>query len=115
MKRAPILGSDKRPQRQKPQRKLYNLSAWRRARGFRAALLVQNPICQRLQHGQQCQRAATVVHHLIDPTVDETKFFDPKNTVCLCAGCHPGGALGTPNWKPGIDFAPTKWETPRVG
>lgn len=113
MKLAPILGSDK-PRVRPAKSKLYNLSAWRRAHGFRAALLVQNPICQRIQFGQQCQRAATVVHHLIDPAVDPTRFFDSQNVVCLCVGCHPGGMLGTADWKEGKDFVPTKWIAPRV-
>jgi len=90
--------------------KRYNRQSWRNPRyGLRAALLVRNPICQKLTDGIQCHTPATVVHHLISPLDQPAAFWLPVNLCCLCVRCHPGGARGT-KWTAGVDFVPTNFE-----
>lgn len=92
--------------------KMYGTVRWFRFRGW---LLTQNPMCQKLTKGQPCRNPAHVVHHLISPRVRPDLFIDPPNTVCLCDHCHPGGTEGTPWWRPGVDYTPTKAAAPNIG
>jgi hypothetical protein len=85
-----------------PIRKLYQSSAWK---WLSKSVRSMNPICQRIvvldystgQRGQ-CRNASTLVHHIISPTVDATKFLQASNLAALCDGCH-GHMEGTPDWK----------------
>jgi len=86
-------------------RKMYGKSFWRRR--YQPAMLANNPICQRLINGEQCHNPATLVHHLLSPRERPDLFTTPSNTVCLCAGCHPGGMESTPLWRPNVDYVPT--------
>jgi hypothetical protein len=88
-----------------PINKMYGRAAWT---SFRTVVIRQNAICQRINYGQQCTHAATLVHHLISPRVDERRFVDPTNVVALCVNCHPNDE-GTPHWKVGVDFVATQF------
>src|ERR1019366_10418928 len=66
--------------------KKYHTAAWTH---FRAALLVRNPQCQRLDHGEECRNAGKILHHLISPRVRADLFLTPSNVVALCADHHP--------------------------
>lgn len=90
--------------------KLYYRAPWLT---FRVTIIRQNPICQRIVKGEQCRNPSRVVHHLISPRVDKSKFLNPKNVAALCESCHPGGTEGTPDWVPGVDFVPTKSSLPK--
>lgn len=85
-------------------RRMYATAAWQR---FRLDRLASNPLCQRIVKGEQCRFGATTVHHLISPREKPELFFDPKNVLCLCANCHPGGEAGTPDWVVGVDYVPS--------
>lgn len=89
--------------------KMYSREPWPR---FRAIMLAQNPICQRIQNGAQCRNPAVLVHHLISPRARRDLFVDPVNVTCLCSHCHPPDE-GTPHWRPGADFAPTQFSLPK--
>lgn len=82
---------------------IYDRQPWP---GFQARMIRNNVICQRLQDGVQCRNKSKVVHHLISPRQDMSRFVDPTNVVCLCAHCHPP-TEGTPHWKVNVDFVPT--------
>jgi 5-methylcytosine-specific restriction endonuclease McrA len=104
--------SDKERYKNDATRKLYGAVRWER---FRQAVIRQNPICQRLQRdGQQCHNPAVLVHHLVSPRVDVSKFLDTTNVVCLCEHCHPTGE-GTPTWRVGIDYVLTRFKLPSFG
>ena len=72
--------------------KFYQTRLWRTT----STLLRQyNPICQRIQpDGVQCTHASTVVHHIVDPSVNPAVGTDWNNIVALCDTCHPGGQPG---------------------
>ena len=92
---------------------LYDSRVWRSR--FSPMMLRLNPICQRLDDdGKQCDRPATVVHHLRSPRECPTRFLDPTNVVCVCERHHPPDA-GTPNWKPfdGVSGDYVKTRTPK--
>lgn len=75
---------------------------------FRAVMLSYNPLCQRLIGGVVCSRAATVLHHVVDPSIREDLFLTPSNAICLCAKHHPAGVKGNPeHWVEGRDFSKT--------
>jgi 5-methylcytosine-specific restriction enzyme A len=78
---------------------------------FRRTMIGFNPLCQRLVRGVQCDRAAKIVHHLVSPRQDRSRFVDPTNVVCLCEHCHPNDE-GTPWWKPGVDYVATVFRLP---
>jgi hypothetical protein len=84
---------------------MYNGTRWRRLTVF---LRARNAQCQKINNGVRCQRASVLVHHLIAPEIRLDLFYTPSNLVCLCAECHPGGTAGTPEWRPDVDFVPTK-------
>jgi 5-methylcytosine-specific restriction endonuclease McrA len=93
-------------------RRLYGAARWEH---FRTMMLAHNPICQRLQRdGQQCHNPALLVHHLVSPRVDVSKFLDIQNVVCLCEHCHPTGE-GTPQWRAGVDYVSTRYKLPTFG
>jgi hypothetical protein len=70
---------------------LYQTRAWRNT----SALLRQkNPICQRIEHGVQCNRKSEVVHHLQDPEKAPALALAWSNLVAVCAACHPAGRPG---------------------
>jgi 5-methylcytosine-specific restriction endonuclease McrA len=105
--------NDKERYKNDSTRKLYGAARWER---FRQAVIRQNPICQRLlRFGQgQCHNPAVLVHHLVSPRVDVSKFLDTQNVVCLCEHCHPTGE-GTPLWRAGLDYVPTRYKLPSFG
>jgi len=93
----------------RPLQELYSGRTYRDR--FRPRIMSLNPICQRLVDGAQCTQPGTELHHLKEPHCN-AEFFDPKNVVMLCAPHHPGGRRGTPEWREGIDYVATRWETP---
>ena len=89
-----------RTRRKDPTDRLYKLARWAK---FRRMVVEQNWQCQRLLGIERCGNIATIVHHLISPRERPDLMFDPSNVACLCAGCHPGGVAGTPDWRVGRD------------
>jgi 5-methylcytosine-specific restriction enzyme A len=90
--------------------RMYSTARWRK---FCLHVLNRNPLCQRLQAGQPCRNAATLVHHLISPRVRPDLFLAPENVVALCAQCHPPSE-GTPDWVAGVDFSASVIAPPMV-
>jgi hypothetical protein len=99
-----------RVKRKNPIDKKYDTAHWRL--NFRLKILEHNFRCQKLIGFDQCSNLATVVHHLISPRVRVDLMFEPSNCVALCAGCHPGGEAGTPDWKVGRDYVATVYKLP---
>ena len=95
-----------------PIRRWYDTARWAR---FTVYMLDRNPMCQRIFKGEQCRNGATTVHHLLSPRQRPDLFLEPKNVVCLCAHCHPGGTEGTPEWVSGVDYVPTVIWPPTLG
>lgn len=96
-----------------PIRKLYWTARWQR---FRAMLLNLNPLCQRLQpDGSACRNPSRIIHHLKSPKVAPELFLVARNCVCLCQNCHPGGEVGTPDWKENVNYSPTELPKYRIG
>jgi 5-methylcytosine-specific restriction enzyme A len=91
--------------------KLYHREPWT---SFRLAFLAQNPICQKLINGLQCDRPATLVHHLRSPRNFPDGFVDPENVAALCVACHPPSE-GTETWRAGVDFVKTVFKLPNFG
>lgn len=92
--------------------RMYNREPWPT---FRRWMLIQNPICQRIDRfGEQCKNPANIVHHLISPRQRIDLFVDPKNVACLCERCHPPDE-GTPHWRPGVDYVATAFSPPHIG
>jgi hypothetical protein len=90
-----------------PMAAMYNTTAHER---FRAAILMQNPICQKLDaKGEQCHNPGKIIHHLVSPRFWPAGFFDPKNVAILCAHCHPTD-VGTPWWRVGVDYVATVYK-----
>lgn len=81
--------------------RLYDKAMWKR---FRAWILAQRPICQRINKGERCRFTANTVHHLESPRSRPDLFTEPDNVLALCAGCHPGGDAGTPHWRRGHEY-----------
>jgi hypothetical protein len=78
--------------KEKPFFKQYHSPRWK---ALRATRLRHNPICQVMEGAEQCDRPATVCHHIVDPKVGgEAALWDWKNIVCVCAPHHPGGSEG---------------------
>src|SRR5712692_2110855 len=75
-----------------PVRKWYSTARWSR---FRDTILRLNPMCSRIEHGEQCTQPATVVHHLQSPRTNPELFLTPANVRAVCAG-HHHGAEGEP-------------------
>jgi len=96
----------------RPLEQLYHTSAYKHR--FQPRMKSCNPICQRIINGERCTRPSTVLHHLNEPRTNEG-FHDPKNIVMLCACHHPGGKPGTPEWREGVDYAPTNWPALCIG
>ena len=90
--------------------RLYGTIRWLR---FRDLILRHRPICQKLVRGQQCSNPARIIHHLISPRVDISKFVDPKNVLALCETCHTPEE-GTPHWRAGVDYVDSSPEMPQV-
>ena len=90
--------------------KMYDTARWAT---FRAWMLMQNPICQRIVKGEQCHNPSSVVHHLISPRQRPDLFTDPRAVTCLCPTCHDASE-GTPTWRPGVDFVPTRFSPPSL-
>lgn len=92
--------------------RLYRRQPWP---AFRAVMLAQNPLCQRLdKNGAQCRERATIVHHLVSPRRRIDLFVDPKNVVCLCATDHPSDE-GTEWWTVGKEYVATEFRPPNLG
>lgn len=81
---------------------------------FREFILHRRPMCQRLVKGEPCRNPARIVHHLISPRSDISKFTDPNNVLALCETCHTPEE-GTPHWQPGVDYFVVPTAPPMVG
>ena len=97
--------------------KRYHTTAW-----LKLSKLVRdlNPMCQRIRRdglysdkGEPCRNPSTLVHHIISPRQDETRFLRLENLLALCSECHPP-TEGSPNWREGIDYIPTKYPSHKV-
>lgn len=92
-----------------------SMESERNRRAYRDAHVVRmfvfNYICQRIIGGARCDRPSQVLHHLRDPQTAR-ELYDPRNGVMLCREHHPGGRAGTPEWREGVDYAPTVWAEP---
>jgi 5-methylcytosine-specific restriction protein A len=91
-----------------PLRKLYETTAYRR---FQAMMRAFNPICQKLVNGVQCTRASKILHHVIPPEVDQSKFLAYTNVIMLCEHHHPN-TTGEPDPRPETLaklYVPTYW------
>jgi hypothetical protein len=90
--------------------RLYHTAAWLR---FSKMMRGLNPICQRIDRDyrtgdpEQCRTQSQEVHHILSPRVDPANMWKGTNVVCLCRSHHPKNE-GTPDWKPGVDYVPTK-------
>jgi hypothetical protein len=82
---------------------------------FRRMIITSNWLCQRLKSGLRCDRPSSVVHHLKSPRLYPDLMFVPSNVVALCPRCHPGGEVGTPDWREGKDFVKTIYKLPNFG
>lgn len=91
--------------------RMYSRAPWP---SFRETLKKHNPICQRIGDRGQCHNPATLVHHLQSPRDRPDLFVVPANCVALCAHCHPTSE-GTPHWRVGVDYVPTRFEMPHIG
>ena len=96
----------------RPLEKLYHQKSFTKL--FRPRFRSLNPICQRLEDGEQCHKPGSELHHLKEPTTP-AEFFDPKNCISLCPHHHPGGRAGTPEWTEGKDYVPTVWHDVSLG
>lgn len=79
------------------------------SKGWRAvshAVRQRNSICQAIEHGEQCTRAATQVHHLQAPEHRPDLRIDWSNLVAICDRHHiPGkGDSGLFQYVPTIGF-----------
>jgi hypothetical protein len=81
---------------------------------FREFILHRRPMCQRLVKGAECRNPARIVHHLISPRVDMSKFVDADNVLALCEMCHTPEE-GTPHWRAGIDYTYIPCAPPQIG
>jgi hypothetical protein len=85
--------------------RLYHSSQWQNETS--PVLRSLNPRCQVIHaNGQRCKNPSAVVHHVVSPRADITKFFDFGNLVAICTECHgpEEGELPDSNRT----FAPTK-------
>jgi hypothetical protein len=80
---------------------------------FREFILHRRPLCQKIIKGTPCRNPSRIIHHLISPRVDISKFVDPDNVLALCETCHTPEE-GTPYWRPGIDYAYIPTDPPRI-
>jgi hypothetical protein len=83
--------------------KFENSKGWRK---ISHAVRHRNPICQAIEHGEQCHRAATQVHHLEAPEFRPDLRIFWGNLVALCDRHHvPGkGDCGLFRYVPTIGF-----------
>jgi hypothetical protein len=79
---------------------MYATTRWT---NFRAWLLRQRPLCQRIDSGAVCFAKGKILHHLLSPRIRPELFVDPANIVVLCEHHHPSDE-GTPWWRPGVDY-----------
>ncbi len=86
-----------------PFRKLYYSTAYV---NWRVAMQMQNPLCQRIVNGKQCDKPSVILHHLLPPETHVHLFLRADNAVMLCRAHHPD-TPGTIFWKPGVDYVPT--------
>jgi hypothetical protein len=96
--------------KQRPFNTDYASQRWKK---LRALLTDFNPLCQHIEYGVRCMRPATIGHHLIDPKVDYSRFYDPSNLVAVCKAHHPGGQPGE-LLNARQEYAPTRWEFNQV-
>lgn len=80
--------------------RMYSTTRWT---NFRAWILRQRPLCQRIVAGKPCLAVGKILHHLISPRQRPDLFINAENCVVLCEHCHPPDE-GTPWWKPGVDY-----------
>lgn len=90
--------------------RMYGTVRWLR---FRELILHRRPMCQKIVRGQPCRNPAHVIHHLISPRVDISKFIDPENVLALCDTCHTPEE-GTPHWRAGVDYIYIPFDMPMV-
>ena len=100
-----------------PVMRRYHSTAW-----LKLSRMVRdlNPMCQRIRRdglyndkGEPCRNPSTLVHHLISPRTDPTRFLRLENVLALCAECHPP-TEGSPNWREGSDYIPSKYPSHKV-
>ena len=89
--------------------KMYQRTRWLR---FRNWIHAQNPICQRINRGEQCRNPSKICHHLISPRRDPSRFLDATAVCMLCEHCHPPDE-GTETWRVGVDYVPTEFGLPK--
>jgi hypothetical protein len=82
---------------------LYNSKEWKT---FRPLLISRNPVCQRINAGEQCRQPSTIAHHLIDPRIRPDLKLSASNVVAVCKNCHPGGQAGDNDKN---SYVATKW------
>jgi hypothetical protein len=91
--------------KQRPHFKQYHTKRWR---DLADAMRRHNPICQHVDAatGVRCDQPSQMVHHIVDPKDDPSKFYDWRNLVALCNAHHSHSQGEDPNR---IDryFAPT--------
>ena len=79
------------------------------SKGWRAvshAVRQRNPICQAIEHGEQCTKPSTQTHHLEAPETRPDLRIEWSNLVALCDRHHiPGkGDAGLFQYVPTIGF-----------
>jgi len=89
-----------------PTKLLYDRAEWKGPRGTQKAIIRQNPLCQFLSNGVQCNRPSTDVHHLRDPKDFPELMHDPENLCAVCKQHHQGGQRGDTQ---GYLYVPTIW------
>jgi 5-methylcytosine-specific restriction enzyme A len=65
-------------------KRFYHSAAWLK---LRLSKLRQDPLCQ-VCIKERIYVAATIVHHVVEITVDPDLRLDLDNLQSLCAGCH---------------------------
>jgi hypothetical protein len=85
--------------------KKYATSIWT---VFRARMLRENPICQKINKGVRCTRPSKIGHHIWSPRTRPDLFTTVSNVVMLCENCHTPEE-STPYWRAGIDYSETEW------
>lgn len=103
--------SERESERGKKQRGRYDTN-WDK---FKAMLRGHgNTVCAKLTDGIQCGRPVEIFHHLVSPQQRPDLMLVPANVIPLCREHHPKDE-GTPHWKPGVDYVPTKYKPPTFG
>lgn len=70
--------------RDQESKKLYDSSAWRRARSVK---LAEDPLCEAC-NSRGALEAASHVHHIIEVRQDRSLSLEQGNLQSLCRSCH---------------------------